>query len=1014
MLRLQAALRIRPGEGPVAGRLLAMMLVALAGAALGANGVESLFFSRFGPHFLPYLYVGLGVVTFGVMMGMSSLLAGPEPTRRLLAVPLVSSGAVLVARGVLLLDFRWFYPALWVVMMIVWTSQIMAAWGLAGAVHDTRQAKRLFPLYGAGLILGSVVGGLATGPLAAWIGAENLLVAWAGALVAMFLLARSVLRLSPTRLAGRARRVRRRRAGLLRDMAEGFHQVRATPLLRWMSVALVLFAVLYFTLALLFAQAATSRFPRTDELAGFLGLFMGVTNAAALVVSLLVTNRLFARFGVPGMVLALALIYVVGFAALAISATFVGLVAFRFIQMLWVNGVWATGWQALFNVVPSERRARIRSFMDGGPLQAGVVLSGVLLILAERVLAARHLYFAGVGAAVLAAWAMWRARRAYAGALVEALRVGNPDVFHLEEKPFGGTRRDADAHGALLAGASDPDATVRRISVEILAELGIPDATDSLRRALADAEPAVRAAAVRGLPPTGDASLVREIVRLLEDADASVRRAALDALMARSAPVDLRDEIRPLLSDPDPEIAARAAGGLLRSGDPRGRGALLAMADSPEADRRRAALTQLAEAGEEPDRVLAALAEPNPSIRRAVVAVVPKVRPDRAVDLLVESLGDADAGVRDAAAVALAGMGSPAAGRLVEALSRPDVEAGALLALTRLPDVAPGALRPYALGQVTLASRYQGLWRRVVPNGDERLGLVAEALRDRAVHHGLNALRAVMSLGDQAAMEIAVENLASRDPHQRANALETLEAVGEPEIVRPLLAVWESSPGPGAGGHELIVELLRDDDPWVRACAAFAAATTDEARLAPMLEEIARSDADPLVREAAAARKGERGVETLSTLSTMQRVLFLRKVRLFADLSPPDLKQVAEVASEHVYPDGEIIAEQGEAGDEMHILVSGEIRVMLTRDPEPAQEVARRSAGEYVGEMAILSEEPRMASLVSSGDVRTLSIDRRRFERILRDRPDASLAVMRVLCDRLRESHTREPLATRI
>jgi CRP-like cAMP-binding protein len=122
-----------------------------------------------------------------------------------------------------------------------------------------------------------------------------------------------------------------------------------------------------------------------------------------------------------------------------------------------------------------------------------------------------------------------------------------------------------------------------------------------------------------------------------------------------------------------------------------------------------------------------------------------------------------------------------------------------------------------------------------------------------------------------------------------------------------------------------------------------------------------------------------------------------------------DLKHVAESATEHAYPDGELIAEQDERGDEMHIVVSGEIRVVLGTEREPQEEVARRQPGDYVGEMAIVSEEPRMASLVAGGDVRTLSIDRKRFQRILRERPEASLAVMRVLCERLRESHARAP-----
>jgi class 3 adenylate cyclase len=64
-----------------------------------------------------------------------------------------------------------------------------------------------------------------------------------------------------------------------------------------------------------------------------------------------------------------------------------------------------------------------------------------------------------------------------------------------------------------------------------------------------------------------------------------------------------------------------------------------------------------------------------------------------------------------------------------------------------------------------------------------------------------------------------------------------------------------------------------------------------------------------------------------------------------------------------------------------------------------------RTCRQYVGEMAVISQEPRVATLICAEPVRTLSLDRRSFERILRERPAASLAVMRVLCDRLRECH---------
>jgi CRP-like cAMP-binding protein len=88
----------------------------------------------------------------------------------------------------------------------------------------------------------------------------------------------------------------------------------------------------------------------------------------------------------------------------------------------------------------------------------------------------------------------------------------------------------------------------------------------------------------------------------------------------------------------------------------------------------------------------------------------------------------------------------------------------------------------------------------------------------------------------------------------------------------------------------------------------------------------------------------------------------------------------------------------------MFIVISGEARVVLDAEGGQFRDLARRRSGEVVGEMAIISQEPRMASVLAAGPVRLLSIDRRSFEGILRERPETGLTVMRVLSQRLREA----------
>jgi HEAT repeat protein len=1011
--RAARLLRILPGEGEVASRLLLFMLVVWFGFAIGANAVEGLMLAEVGPDALPYLYVGLAFVAAGVMLYMQAVLARPRPQRHLLVALLVMAGAVAALRLLLTLGDSWVRAMSWLAMMVMWTGAVVVTWGIAGAAHDSRQAKRLFPLYASGIILGAALGGAATAPLARLWGPENLLFVWAVALGSGFAIARSALRLASVGVERtRASRV----AGTLRHrLANGVAGVRASPLLLRMAVSLGLFALLHFTLTLLFARAATARFPEATELAGFLGSFMGVTSGAALLLSLLATSRLSARLGTATLVVALPFIHLAGFTVLVASTAFTPLLGFRLSQVVWMNGVWASAWQALYNVVPEELREGARVLVDGVAFQAGVACAGVVLILADATGQPRVAVTIGLGAAALAVVASLGLRRTYAGAVIGALRAGNPDVFLVEREPFAGVGHDAAALSVVRRATTDADPAVRRVSVEILGESGTPGAGAELERALADDDAAVRHAALRaltGLELEGIAHVAGECGRLLADDDPAVRLAAME-LWARG-PQDGADAVEPLLSDEDPRVRARVATLLLRSrARDRAEVTLEAMIRSNDPVWRAEAVRSWVGADKGARVAAGAAADPDPGVRRAALSALAGSREEASIHALVAALGDAEPSLRAAAVDALVATGEAAVPALTSATSHPELMDGATHALARLGALDHAALHAYVRGRVSLAVRHAGLLAALAEDDGEReRELVAHALWHTSRSSTLDALRVCRELWGvkaAAAIDLATENLEARDPAQRANALEMLEAVGDPAVVRPVVAVWEGRVPPSITPPEALGELMRDPNPWLRAASANAARS--EPRLREALLGLADKDTDTLVREAAEAALGggaER-LETLSTLSLMERIVFLRRVSLFRDLSPADLKQVAEISAEHAFADGTIIAEQGEPGDEMHVVVSGTIVVLLRRDDGAPREVARRAVGECVGEMAVISGSPRMASLAAQGDVRTLAIDRRRFERILRERPQASLAVMGVLCERLREHHGAEP-----
>jgi CRP/FNR family cyclic AMP-dependent transcriptional regulator len=993
MTRLAQALSIRPGESRMASLMIGIMLFTAMGAAVGGIGIEALFFARFGVEYLPYMFVGLGITSMLVSFGITAAL-GSIPRRILyLAIPLLIAVILITARLALFTKLGWLYPAMWLGKEILNSLNGILIWGIAGVVCDTRQAKRLFPLFNASRILGQVIGGFAMGILVTVLGLENLLVVWAGTLLLAFIFSRAILR--NQQIAAPMLKARQKQPPLVQEMQRGYQYVRKSKLMRWVSLAAVLFSLLYFSISLPFSRVVTAQYPNEENLATFLGLFNGLSTAAAFLASLFFANRLFARFGIMICILIFPMIYLVGFASLALLSIFAIVVSFRFIQMLWLSGIADPAWQAMFNVVPTERRDQVRAFIDGVPEQAGTFIAGAILIVGEQRLAPQQLYIVGLVAAALCTFAIYRARSGYNEALVEALQAGNPHLFYSEEQPFGGFRQDAAAIRAALDGLNDRNPIIRRVSAEILGHLSIPEAEAALTRGVNDSDALVRASCLRALAQAKATSAWDNITEALRDPEPDVRFEAVTALSElTSAPGDLGYQIAPLLDDKDIRVRTRTASILLRFSSRFGRRSR----DHQIIEKARAFLRYTAAMGELSDREHAIRGMGDwgdaeafdflvnelkdrslpTRIRRVILTSLAKINSAHAMPTLIQALGYPDVSIQETVAGLLGQIGELSIQPVLAALKNPQQEEGALRALQKLPMPPEKSVEDYARGAVAKAVEYDDLLRGIKPQiQNEAVSLLAESLYKKSNQYGVRALRAIGLVGDREAMNLVIDILEMRNSAHRANVIEALESIHTRwrKIIQPLTHLWEDAGTPE--GKADWQQLIADEDPWIRDCALFAAHNL-----------------------------GEMKMENIATLSLMERILFFKRVPLFEALSPADLKQVAALAQEESFSDGVTIAREGDVGDVMFIIVSGEVSVTSIRGGREV-ELARRKAGEYVGEMALISKEPRIATLTTVGNVRALCIDQKSFESLLRDRPDVSLAVIQILCERLKEASTK-------
>ncbi|MBI5290614.1 MAG: cyclic nucleotide-binding domain-containing protein [Chloroflexi bacterium] len=129
--------------------------------------------------------------------------------------------------------------------------------------------------------------------------------------------------------------------------------------------------------------------------------------------------------------------------------------------------------------------------------------------------------------------------------------------------------------------------------------------------------------------------------------------------------------------------------------------------------------------------------------------------------------------------------------------------------------------------------------------------------------------------------------------------------------------------------------------------------------------------------------------------AVLKRIGLLRRIPLFADFESYELKLVAAQLETQEAEAGATIIRQGEVGDKFYIVEAGEAAVRL-RGPDGAEvERARLGPGDYFGEIALLMDVPRVASVVAVGAARLLTLNAAAFNELVRESRSAKLALER-------------------
>jgi ATP/ADP translocase/HEAT repeat protein len=547
--------------------------------------------------------------------------------------------------------------------------------------------------------------------------------------------------------------------------------------------------------------------------------------------------------------------------------------------------------------------------------------------------------------------------------------------------------------------------------------------------------PTVRAAAIRALLALDDSAAARvRVGAMLAPGEIEIRCAAIAALLLNDAPLEIRGKAE---------------------------NALRTLAGSRKPEERAASARLLAELGPRwsNDLLFELMGDDDTFVRRTALSTAGRNANSRLAERLVENLGD-PAWCRTAAS-ALIEAGPNALPELEKALARPDTPIPVLCRAVHVCGRIPGdeaftlvrnkmdAENPWVRAQALRALSFRG-WQPAVADfpavlevvrreaGEAawklaaRIDLAAEPKAERlvealdwSIRQSRNRMLVLLSfLHDSKPILRARENVDHPSREKRAYAVEIVDiTVADPakKLMLPLIEELSPERRLEALDHEFpqkretIEERLREIlavrtgrlGAWTVICGLDLTARLRLTRLADLVRATGKLACEQIVVEEARAAwnallnppDGERPKED-SRLLTIEKVIILKSVSVFADLAEELLAKIAAVLQEEQVEKGETLFSKGDVGDSMYIVIEGKIRI---QDGEKILNLLGER--EILGEMALFDEQPRSASAIAETPVRLLKLERDALLEVMTDHVEVVRGVLRVLCGRLRRAN---------
>ncbi|MGG1518629.1 Npt1/Npt2 family nucleotide transporter [Paenibacillus oryzisoli] len=988
--------------------LFAYLFCVVSASTIGRTAADTLFLSRFDNSYLSVMYLpqALVMITAGVLFQRFSPKVRLDTLIKVL-IPLISA-LVLVSRLGVGMELRWVFPVMYIGYDVFNFLMIVCFWQFATSVMDQRKAKQMIGLVGSGGIVGGILSGFGLKALVPLVGTANLIFFYA-ALQLLAMLAVYVVLRTTRDTAAETKPVQAAAPAVKRANAQKSGLFASVPHLKYVAI---LAAALVLSLTLIDYQfkVILRGTLQNEALAGFMGSFYGFSGLIALFVQLFVSGKIITRFGVMTALLIFPVVLFAGSLGVLVLPVLAMAVMVKGSDKVVGDTIYSSVSQLVMFPVPPEWRGKAKGFLDGIVRNGAKGLAAICLLLVTRWVAPEDLSYIVLALLLVGIGAGIKVKKAYLSTLLANLKTAQDDTqieLNLMDSvtrqilidTLGSTDKQQAlyAFGLLKEASYDLTPHVRdllrysapEVVMEALAyvEERMPAGFEGDVLPLLHAEsPPVQAKALLALSAYADDAYLEEITEHLDAEKVEVQAAAIAGLVKyygiegmfravgklkdmmesgreeeRMAMASLFGQIRvknfykplrALLEDRSPQVRIRALESAAILHVPPLIDAIVALLRDNQT--RRHAVEALAAYDE--DVVLPQLAPylEDLDVRLYMPAVFERMPGEAALDRLFSYYGTASYELRD---------------RIVESLQRMQQLRPHMAVDAKLTET-------YILQEIQLHGQFAEHGAAIA--GDERYAEIVKMVQENRRAMSRRVFQLLSLLHDSQTMQAVYLDWSEGDSRQQANAEEVIDQTLQGTLRTEMAKLMASPRELGKHAASPAERTLHLD--WL--------AEQGDDWLVQSIRHL-------LLRES--GRSGDAELEEL-----MHRVQMLRQVALFQGLTSRDLAAIAVRLHPMEVKQGATVIREGDPGDSLMLLVEGAAGVHRA-----GAKLGGLKPGDCFGEMAILTQSARTASIVAEADSQLLRLDSAVFYDMMFDQKSIAVEMMKLLSRRLRSELAR-------